>query len=270
MARNLGAIVRDVYVFVGSFTYVTDFVVLEDRGEFIVIDMEEVMMGKSFRNVTQIEYDCVKGIPPIHVLSKMDLMNGFKYSHEKNKLMYKNCLNLVLEDRGEFIVIDMEEVMMGKSFRNVTQIEYDCVKGIPPIHVLRKMDLMNGFKYSHEKNKLMYKNCLNLGPEYQVDENMKEWLIHLDDDPDGGEDLKELEEYGNAGKLCHKKVINSIDGNNLAFLLLEDRGEFIVIDMEEVMMGKSFRNVTQIEYDCVKGMLYADALIVTGFNVSRS
>ncbi|GKB43354.1 retrotransposon protein, putative, ty1-copia subclass [Tanacetum coccineum] len=35
--RNLVAIVRDVYVFLGSFTYVTDFVVLEDIKEFIVI-----------------------------------------------------------------------------------------------------------------------------------------------------------------------------------------------------------------------------------------
>ncbi|GKA26633.1 hypothetical protein Tco_0712742, partial [Tanacetum coccineum] len=35
--RNLVAIVRDVYVFVGSFTYVTDFVVLEDIWEFIVM-----------------------------------------------------------------------------------------------------------------------------------------------------------------------------------------------------------------------------------------
>ncbi|GJS77574.1 hypothetical protein Tco_0727455 [Tanacetum coccineum] len=100
--KNLVAIVRDVYVFVGSFTYVTDFVVLEDIGEFIVSDMAKVVMGKPFRNVTQIEYDYVKGlvsfnrildnytfqmprtiprfknwgyaswsrIPPIHVLSK--------------------------------------------------------------------------------------------------------------------------------------------------------------------------------------------------------
>nr|GFA28082.1 hypothetical protein [Tanacetum cinerariifolium] len=34
--RNFVAIVRDVYVFGESFTYVTDFVVLEDIGEFIV------------------------------------------------------------------------------------------------------------------------------------------------------------------------------------------------------------------------------------------
>ncbi|GJW12419.1 hypothetical protein Tco_1578246, partial [Tanacetum coccineum] len=33
--RNLVAIVRDVYVFVGSFTYIIEFVVLEDIEEFI-------------------------------------------------------------------------------------------------------------------------------------------------------------------------------------------------------------------------------------------
>nr|GEU83090.1 homeodomain-like protein [Tanacetum cinerariifolium] len=44
--RSLVAIVRDVYVFVGSFTYVTEFIVLEDIGEFIVSDMAEVVTGR--------------------------------------------------------------------------------------------------------------------------------------------------------------------------------------------------------------------------------
>ncbi|GJT72719.1 hypothetical protein Tco_1032005 [Tanacetum coccineum] len=52
MARNLVAIVRDVYVFVGNFTYVTDFVVLEDIWEFIVSDIADVVMGRPFRAVT--------------------------------------------------------------------------------------------------------------------------------------------------------------------------------------------------------------------------
>ncbi|GJX98260.1 hypothetical protein Tco_0355279 [Tanacetum coccineum] len=52
---NLVAIVKDVYVFVGSFTYVTDFVVLEDIGEFIVSDMTDVVMGRPFRAVTQLD-----------------------------------------------------------------------------------------------------------------------------------------------------------------------------------------------------------------------
>nr|GEY96656.1 glycosyl transferase, family 8 [Tanacetum cinerariifolium] len=123
--RILVAIVKDVYVFIGSFTYIMDFVVLEDIGEFIVSDMTDVVMGKPFRAVTQLEYDCIKGLisftvifdtyiyrmprtitrlknfnrskfPPIMVLSQRDLMDGLKHAHEKNKFMYKNCLNLGL------------------------------------------------------------------------------------------------------------------------------------------------------------------------------
>ncbi|GJS98319.1 hypothetical protein Tco_0819489 [Tanacetum coccineum] len=60
--RNLVAIVRDVYVFVGSFTYITDFVVLEDIREFILRDMAKVVMVKPFRKVTKLEYDYAKGL----------------------------------------------------------------------------------------------------------------------------------------------------------------------------------------------------------------
>ncbi|GKB33406.1 hypothetical protein Tco_0872807 [Tanacetum coccineum] len=41
-------------------------------------------------------------------------------------------------------------------------------------------------------------------------------FLDSDDDSDDGEVLNELEEYGNAGKLCRKKVMNSIDGDDLA------------------------------------------------------
>ncbi|GJU93964.1 hypothetical protein Tco_1318720 [Tanacetum coccineum] len=37
--KNLVTVVKDVYVFVRSFTYIMDFVVLEDIGEFIISDM---------------------------------------------------------------------------------------------------------------------------------------------------------------------------------------------------------------------------------------
>ncbi|GJU56868.1 hypothetical protein Tco_1234634 [Tanacetum coccineum] len=59
--KNLVAIVRDVYVFVRSFTYITDFVVLEDIGEFIMSDMAEVLMGRPFRKITKLKYDVAKG-----------------------------------------------------------------------------------------------------------------------------------------------------------------------------------------------------------------
>ncbi|GKA53619.1 hypothetical protein Tco_0746934 [Tanacetum coccineum] len=60
--KNLVAIVMIVYVFVGSFTYITDFLVLEDIGEFILINKAEVVMGKPFRKITKLEYDCAKGL----------------------------------------------------------------------------------------------------------------------------------------------------------------------------------------------------------------
>ncbi|GJQ98700.1 hypothetical protein Tco_0009839 [Tanacetum coccineum] len=60
--KNLVAIVRDVYVLVGSFTYITNFVILEDIGEFILRDMAEVVMGNPFRKVTKLEHDYAEGL----------------------------------------------------------------------------------------------------------------------------------------------------------------------------------------------------------------
>ncbi|GJT76491.1 hypothetical protein Tco_1043216 [Tanacetum coccineum] len=60
--KNLVDVVRDVYVFVDSFTYITDFVVLEGIGEFIQINNVEVVIGKPFRKITKLEYDCAMGL----------------------------------------------------------------------------------------------------------------------------------------------------------------------------------------------------------------
>ncbi|GJR51463.1 hypothetical protein Tco_1401984 [Tanacetum coccineum] len=137
--RNLVAIVRDVYVFVGSFTYVTDFVVLEDIREFIISDMSEVMMGRPFRSVTQLEYDCIKGL-----ISFTEIFDTYIFQIP----------------------------------RMIPRLKNFSWSKVPPILVLSDRDLMSGLKYPHEKNNLIYKNCLNLGPEYQVDDDMREWLIH--------------------------------------------------------------------------------------------
>ncbi|GJU31279.1 hypothetical protein Tco_1174868 [Tanacetum coccineum] len=50
---NLLGIVMDVYVFVGSFTYITDFVVIEDIREFIVFSIWEALGGNT-RNLDSI------------------------------------------------------------------------------------------------------------------------------------------------------------------------------------------------------------------------
>ncbi|GJR84968.1 hypothetical protein Tco_0155753 [Tanacetum coccineum] len=137
--RNLVAIVKDVYVFVGSFTYVIDFVVLEDIGEFIVSNMTDVVMAKSFRAVIQLEYDYVKGL--------------ISFSRIFDTYIYR----------------------MPCTIPRLKKFNWSKV---PPIMVLSQRDLMSELKHAHEKNKFLYKNYLNLGPEYQVEESMKKWLIH--------------------------------------------------------------------------------------------
>ncbi|GJU87252.1 hypothetical protein Tco_1294798 [Tanacetum coccineum] len=136
--KNVVAIVRDVCVFVGSFTYITYFVVLKDIGEFILRDMAEVVMGKPFRKVSKLEYDYAKGL-----MSFTRIFDNYTFQMPHT-------------------------IHRFKSWGHVSWSK------IPPILVLSQRDLTNEFRNAYEKNKFMYKNCLNLGPAYQVDESMKE------------------------------------------------------------------------------------------------
>ncbi|GJW90318.1 hypothetical protein Tco_0167871 [Tanacetum coccineum] len=216
--KNLVAIVRDVYVFVGSFTYITNFVVLEDIREFIMSDMDEVLMGRPFRIITKLKYDLAK-----RLVSFTKIFDTYTY----------------------------------RMPRTISRLKNFNWSKVPPLLELSQNDLMNGFRHPYEKNKFMYKNCLNLGPEYQVGESMKEWLIrghsierflnhftdqpnetsindpefdnesgetplvspfpHSDNDSDDEEVLNELSEYENAGTLRRERIIDSFDGNDLAF-----------------------------------------------------
>nr|GEV63718.1 hypothetical protein [Tanacetum cinerariifolium]GEW35248.1 hypothetical protein [Tanacetum cinerariifolium] len=56
--KNIVVVVRGVCVFIDNFTYITDFVVLEDIGESILINKAEVVIDKPFRKITKVGYDC--------------------------------------------------------------------------------------------------------------------------------------------------------------------------------------------------------------------
>ncbi|GJR45864.1 hypothetical protein Tco_1313967 [Tanacetum coccineum] len=98
-----------------------------------------------------------------------------------------------------------------------------------------------------------------------VDTPLVSPFLDSDDDSDDGEVLNELEEYDNIRKLCRQRAINSFDGDDLAFqwsftyitdfVVLEDIGEFFLRVMAEVVMGKPFRKVTKLEYDCAEGLI---------------
>nr|GEX99869.1 homeodomain-like protein [Tanacetum cinerariifolium] len=138
MGKNLVAIVKDVYVFFRSFTYIMDFVMLEDIGEFIMSNMTEVLMGRPFRKISKLKYDVAKGL-----VSFTKIFDTYTYRMPRTIPRLKN---------------------------------FNWSK-VPPMLELSQNDLMSGLRHPHGKNKFMYKNCLNLDPEHLVDESMKEWLI---------------------------------------------------------------------------------------------
>nr|GEV04190.1 hypothetical protein [Tanacetum cinerariifolium] len=75
-------------------------------------------------------------------------------------------------------------------------------------------------------------------------------FLDSDDESDDREVNNELNENGNVGNFYR----NSIDGNDLTFpCMIEDMEEFIVSEMADVVMGRPFRAVSQLEYDCFKG-----------------
>nr|GEV49921.1 hypothetical protein [Tanacetum cinerariifolium] len=72
---------------------------------------------------------------------------------------------------------------------------------------------LNGF--TQQPNKI---NGDDLEPDNElVDTPRVSPFLDSNDDSDDGEVLNELEEYGNAGKLCHQREINSFDEDDLAF-----------------------------------------------------
>ncbi|GKE75393.1 hypothetical protein Tco_1537434 [Tanacetum coccineum] len=55
--KNWVTLVKNIHVFVGSFTYKTDFVVLENIGGIIIEGMSDVVVGEPFRAITQLGYN---------------------------------------------------------------------------------------------------------------------------------------------------------------------------------------------------------------------
>ncbi|GJU88812.1 RNA-directed DNA polymerase, eukaryota [Tanacetum coccineum] len=114
-----------------------------------------------------------RAVQELHVISafvdsRLESIEQFlhKFANQPNEA---NMNNLESDDES------MIHPLMPRTIPRLRNFKWSK---IPPLLELSQRDLMNGLRHPYEKSKLMYKNCLNLGPEYQVDKSMKEWLIH--------------------------------------------------------------------------------------------
>ncbi|GKD08890.1 putative reverse transcriptase domain-containing protein [Tanacetum coccineum] len=138
--NNVVGALMNIPIFVGTFSILTDFAVLEDMDAYRDEGMGDVIFGEPFLGEVGINAKWFEGMITIH--------NGNEevtYQMTRSHPRFKHHTN------------------------------EQCNK-IPPLLKLSEEDKMNGISYSYQKLKSFYKGVLNLGPEYVRDAKMEEWL----------------------------------------------------------------------------------------------
>ncbi|GKD98665.1 putative reverse transcriptase domain-containing protein, partial [Tanacetum coccineum] len=138
--NNVVGALMNIPIFVGTFSILIDFAVLEDMDDYRDEGMSDVIFGEPFLREVSINAKRFEGMITIH--------NG-----------------------NEEVTYQM--VRSHPRFKHHTNEQ--CNK-IPPLLKVSEEDKMNGISHSYQKLKGFYKGVLNLWPEYIRDANMEEWL----------------------------------------------------------------------------------------------
>ncbi|GJV36907.1 homeodomain-like protein [Tanacetum coccineum] len=138
--NNVVGALMNVPIFVGTFSIVTDFVVLEDMDAYRDEEMGDVIVGKPFLKEIVIKARRFEGMITIY--------NG------NDEVTY-------------------QMVRSHPRFKHHTNKQ--CNK-IPTLLKVSEKDKMNEISHAYKKLKGFYKGVLNLGPDYIRDEKTEEWL----------------------------------------------------------------------------------------------
>ncbi|GJR56646.1 hypothetical protein Tco_1407167 [Tanacetum coccineum] len=138
--NNVVGAFTNVPIFVGTFSIVTDFAVLEDMNAYRDEGMGDVIVGEPFLREVEIKAKRFDGMITIY--------NGndeVTYQLVRSHLRFKNHTN------------------------------EQCNK-IPPLPKVSEKDKKNGISHAYQKLKGFYKGVLNLGPDYIRNVKTEEWL----------------------------------------------------------------------------------------------
>jgi hypothetical protein len=128
--------IKGLHVFVGDFTYITDFMVVEDLVNVIDCRLSHVVFSKPFVEKSKLEYDEINGT--------------IRFANKTDRITYK-----------------MPNKM--KEFHFVPRFDLDKIGACEDIN---EEDRNKGMGYVWEKRNLFYKDCLALGPKYKVDREL--------------------------------------------------------------------------------------------------
>ncbi|GKD69628.1 hypothetical protein Tco_1323718 [Tanacetum coccineum] len=138
--NNVVGALMNIPIFVGTFSMITDFAVLENMDDYCDEGVGGVIFGEPFLREVRIKTKWFEGMISIY--------NG--------------------DDE-----VTYQMVRSHPRFKHHTNEQ--CNK-IPPLLKVREKDEKNGISHAYQNLKGFYKGVLNLGPDYIRVAKMEEWL----------------------------------------------------------------------------------------------
>ncbi|PWA79808.1 hypothetical protein CTI12_AA201500 [Artemisia annua] len=140
LGNNFLGEVKNVSVFIGTYSFLVNFMIFDDVIEFVENGLEEIILGKPFQDLSGIQIDTLNGVVwhsnnnDVTIFKMPRVVENFKHWNRKQLSRAKLLLNISNKDKE------------------------------------------NGYNYPYQKIKDFYKGCLDLGDAYKKDERVIDML----------------------------------------------------------------------------------------------
>ncbi|GKD49416.1 hypothetical protein Tco_1278392 [Tanacetum coccineum] len=122
--------IKGMHIFVGNFTYVIDFMIVEDISSIIDPRLSQVVLGRPFVEIFNMTHDPPEGV--------------VRFTNGTDEVAYKMPHKI-------------------EQYNSLSDLEKDHTK---LVYLRNKEDKRRGVEYEMSKILGFYKECLELGPEY--------------------------------------------------------------------------------------------------------
>ncbi|GJQ95738.1 MAK10-like protein [Tanacetum coccineum] len=122
--------IKGMHVFIGNFTYVADFMIVEDISSIIYPRLSHVVLGRPFIKISNMTHDLLEGV--------------VRFTNGDDEVAYKMPHKI-------------------KQYNSLSNLEKEHTKSV---YLRNEEDKRRGVDYVMSKILGFYKECLELGPEY--------------------------------------------------------------------------------------------------------
>lgn len=137
--NNFVGEVKNVKIFIGTYSFLLDFMVFDDMSEFVECGLEEIILGEPFQKASGVEVDTINGL-------------------------------VWLSSNNDVTIFKMPQTV--PNFKHWTKKQLSRAK---PLLEISNKDKENGYDYPYQKIKDFYQGCLDLEDVYKKDE----WVTNM-------------------------------------------------------------------------------------------